>query len=247
MNELKTQHIKSLAARLTTAAAVTTASLAAGAQAPAPAAAASAPQMSEKAKLSYATGVVSIRNFTKNGIDYDLDTIVRGMRDAQAGKELELSEKDIRVVMNQLQTDLRRAMANNRKALMEKNRQKGADYLAAYKAKPGVQTLSSGVAYRVLKAGTGPKPTDQDTVVARYRGALIDGTEFDATPDDKTALLKVNAVIMGWREALKQMAVGSQWELVIPAPLAYGDRGVGDAIGPNETLVFNVELVDIRR
>jgi len=213
----------------------------------APAASASAAQMSDKDRLSYATGVVSIRNYVKNEIPFNLDMIIQGMRDAQAGKELAMSEKEIRVVMNQLQTDLRRSMATNRRELLEKNRQRGSEFLAAFKAKPGAQSLSNGVAYRVLQAGAGPKPTEQDTVVVKYRGALIDGTEFDATPDGKTALLKLNSVIMGWREALKQMPVGSKWEIVIPAPLAYGDRGVGDVIAPNETLVFDVELVDIKR
>jgi FKBP-type peptidyl-prolyl cis-trans isomerase FklB len=203
--------------------------------------------MSDKAKLSYATGVVSVRNFMKNGIDYDLDSIVRGMRDAQAGKDLALSEKEMRLVMNQLQTDLRRSMAANRKELLDKNRQRGADFLAGYKAKPGVKVLSNGVAYQVLKAGTGPKPTELDSVVVHYRGALIDGTEFDASEEGQNSTLRMNQVIMGWREALKQMPVGSKWEIVIPPMLAYGERGVGDAIGPNETLVFDVELFEIKR
>jgi FKBP-type peptidyl-prolyl cis-trans isomerase FklB len=246
------QHKTPLSA-LAAAALVAAAALPAGAQtrspaaALAPAASASSAQMSEKDRLSYATGVVSIRNYLKNEIPFNLDMIIQGMRDAQAGKDLAMSEKEVRAVMNQLQTDLRRNMAANRKELLEKNRTRGSEFLAAYKAKPGAQALSNGVAYRVIKAGTGPKPLEQDTVVVKYRGALIDGTEFDATPDDKTALLKLNSVIMGWREALKQMPVGSKWEIVIPGPLAYGERGVGDVIAPNETLVFDVELVDIKR
>lgn len=211
------------------------------------AAAAPASAMSDKERLSYATGVVSVRNFTRNDIAFDIDAIVRGMRDAMAGKELALSEKEIRLVMNQLQTDLRRSMASNRKDLLDKNRQRGADFVAAYKARPDVQSLGNGIAYRVLQPGTGARPTEQDTVEVKYRGSLTDGTEFDATAEGRTAMLRMNSVIMGWREALKQMPVGSKWQIVVPHQLAYGERGAGDMIGPNETLVFDVELVAIKR
>jgi FKBP-type peptidyl-prolyl cis-trans isomerase FklB len=222
---------------------------AAAASAPvAPAAAASTPAARlDSAKMSYASGVVSIRNFTKSDVPYDLEAIIQGMRDAHAGKPLQLSEKEIRVVMNQLQTELRRSMAANLKDLGEKNRKRGADYLAAFKAKPGVKALSNGVAYRVVKEGSGAKPTELDVVEVRYRGTLIDGTEFDATEENKTALLKMNQVIMGWREALKQMPQGSRWEIVIPSQLAYGERGVGQVIGPHETLAFDVELIGVKR
>lgn len=215
--------------------------------APAAPASAAAARMSDADKLSYATGVVSIRNFMKNDVRFNLEMIVQGMRDAAAAGELALSEKEIRLVMNQLQTELRRNMAANRKELLEKNRQRGTEYLAAYKAKAGVQAMSNGIAYRVLKAGSGPKPGEQDTVVVHYRGTLTDGTEFDATPEGKSANLRMNSVIVGWREALKQMPVGSHWEVVIPSALAYGERGVGDVIAPNETLVFDVELLEIKR
>lgn len=218
-----------------------------GSAAAAPAAAASsAVPVSAKDKVSYATGVQAVRNFVKNDIPFDIDQIVRGMRDAMSGRELAMSEKEIRVVLNGLQADLRRAMAANQKELGEKNRKRGADFLAAYKAKPGVQSMSNGVAYRILQQGSGPKPSEGESVIVKYRGTSVDGVEFDATEDGKTAVLRVNQVIMGWREALKQMPSGAKWELVIPPNLAYGERGVGTSIGPNETLVFEIELVGIK-
>lgn len=217
--------------------------------APAAATAAVAPAQStavDKAKVSYATGVQAIRNFMKNDIPFDLDEMVRGMRDAAAGRDLAMSEKEIRLVLNALQTDLRRAMAANQKDLAEKNRRRGADFLAAYKARPGTQVLGSGVAYQVLQQGSGPKPSEGATVLVKYRGTNVDGVEFDATEDGKVAPLRVNQVIMGWRDALKQMPTGAKWEIVVPPTLAYAERGVGNTIGPNETLVFEVELVAIK-
>ena len=200
-----------------------------------------------KEDISYATGVMAVRNFTKNDVAFDIEIMIQGMRDALAGKELKMDERDIRLAMNRLKDELRRNMAANQRDLADKNRKRGAEYLAAFKAKPDVKAMSNGVLYRVLKAGDGPKPVETDTVITRYRGTNIDGVEFDATLEGKTSALRVNQVIMGWREALKQMPVGSKWELVVPAPLAYGDRGVGDMIGPNEVLVFDVELLEIKK
>jgi FKBP-type peptidyl-prolyl cis-trans isomerase len=199
-----------------------------------------------KAKLSYATGVQAVRNFSRNGIAFDAEQIILGMRDAMAGGDLAMSEKEIRLVLNALQVELRRNMAANQKELAEKNNKRGGEFLAAYKAKPGVQTLSNGVAYKVLQQGSGAKPSDGQTVIVKYRGTTIDGVEFDATEDGKSALLRVNEVIMGWREALKQMPSGAKWEIVVPPALAYGERGVGTTIGPNEVLVFEMELVGIK-
>jgi FKBP-type peptidyl-prolyl cis-trans isomerase FklB len=200
-----------------------------------------------KDDMSYASGVMAVRNFTKNDVAFDIELMIQGMRDALAGKELKMSELDIRLAMNRLKDELRRSMAANQRELADKNRKRGIEYMSAFKAKPDVKFMSSGVAYRVLKAGDGPKPHETDTVVTRYRGANIDGVEFDATLEGKTSTLRLSQVIMGWREALKQMPVGSKWEVVVPAPMAYGERGVGDMIGPNETLVFDVELLEIKK
>jgi FKBP-type peptidyl-prolyl cis-trans isomerase FklB len=200
-----------------------------------------------KEQISYATGVMAVRNFTKNDVAFDLELMIQGMRDAQTGKEMLMSDREVNLVMNRLKDELRRTMATSQRELADKNRKRGAEYLAAYKAKPDVKSMSNGVLYTVLKAGDGPKPVETDTVVTRYRGANTDGVEFDATLEGKTSTLRMNQVIMGWREALKQMPVGSKWEIVVPAPVAYGERGVGDMIGPNEVLVFDVELLEIKK
>jgi FKBP-type peptidyl-prolyl cis-trans isomerase FklB len=160
---------------------------------------------------------------------------------------MKMSDREIRAAMNAVQVELRRTMATNLRELSAKNRRRGTEFLAAYKAKPDVKAMSNGVLYRVLKAGDGPKPVESDTVITRYRGTSIDGVEFDATLEGKTSALRVNQVIVGWREALKQMPVGSKWEMVVPAPLAYGERGIGELVGPNEVLVFDVELLEIKK
>ena len=190
---------------------------------------------------------MAIRNFTKNDVAFDIELVIQGMRDALAGKEMKMDDREIRLAISGLQVELRRSMASNLRELSAKNRKRGNEFLAAYKAKPDVKAMSNGVLYRVLKAGDGPKPVESDAVITRYRGTSIDGVEFDATLEGKTSTLRVNQVIMGWREALKQMPVGSKWEMVVPSALAYGERGIGDMVGPNEVLVFDVELLEIKK
>jgi len=128
----------------------------------------------------------------------------------------------------------------------EDNKKKGEAFLQANKAKEGVVALPNGLQYKVLKAGDGRKPLESDMVLCHYRGTLLDGTEFDSTEAERPATLKVSALINGWKEALKLMPAGSKWQLAIPPQLAYGERGVGGDIGPNETLLFEVELVAIK-
>jgi FKBP-type peptidyl-prolyl cis-trans isomerase FklB len=200
-----------------------------------------------KAQMSYASGVMAVRNFTKNDVAFDIELVIQGMRDTLAGKELAMNEKEIRTSMNAMQVNLRRSMALNLAELSANNRKRGLDFLAAYKQKPGVQVLGNGVAFRVLKAGTGAKPAETESVVTIYRGANIDNVEFDATLAGKTSTLRMNQAILGLREALKQMPVGSKWEIAVPSQLAYGERGVGEMIGPNEVLFFEVELLDIKK
>lgn len=128
----------------------------------------------------------------------------------------------------------------------DKNKTAGDAFLAANKLKPGVVTLPDGLQYKVIKDGTGPKPTASDTVKVNYAGTLIDGTEFDSSyKRGQPASFPVNGVIPGWTEALQLMKVGSTWELYIPASLAYGANGAPPIIGPNQTLIFKVELLDV--
>jgi FKBP-type peptidyl-prolyl cis-trans isomerase FklB len=127
------------------------------------------------------------------------------------------------------------------------NKTQGGTFLAANKAKPGIVALASGLQYKILKEGTGPKPSAGDSVVCNYRGTLIDGTEFDSSyKRGQPITFPLGRVIKGWTEALQLMPVGSKWQLFVPADLAYGDRGKGQDIGPNATLIFEVELISIQ-
>ena len=129
----------------------------------------------------------------------------------------------------------------------EANKHEGDAFLAANKTQEGVVTLPSGLQYKVLKEGTGPKPTASDSVVCNYRGTLLNNTEFDSSyKRGQPATIPVGGVIKGWTEALQLMPVGSKWQLFIPAELAYGPRGAGGSIGPNATLVFEIELLSIQ-
>ncbi|MBA3660203.1 MAG: FKBP-type peptidyl-prolyl cis-trans isomerase [Gammaproteobacteria bacterium] len=130
----------------------------------------------------------------------------------------------------------------------DKNKQAGDAFLAQNKAKQGVVTLPSGLQYKIIKEGTGDMPSGNDLVTVNYAGRLINGTEFDSSyTRGQPATFPVSGVIPGWVEALKLMKVGSEWELYIPSSLAYGEPGAPPAIGPNETLIFKVELLDIKK
>lgn len=199
-------------------------------------------------QISYATGVSTVRNFQKNKADLDIEAVIRGMRDALAGpKAVTMNDREIRAAMNALQVELRRLEKQNRREAADLNLKRGQAFQAEYKARPGVVALANGLLYRELQPGEGGKPGEMDNVVVNYRGSLIDGSEFDATEDGRPVTLRLVSGITGWREALKRMPQGAKWEIVIPHTLAYGERGVPGTIGPNETLVFQVELLDIKR
>jgi FKBP-type peptidyl-prolyl cis-trans isomerase FklB len=195
---------------------------------------------------SYAVGADMVRNFNSQSVAFDLDQLVRGMKDAAAGGKLLLPDAEIKRLVSDLETQVRQKMIAARKAEGEANQKKGAEFLKAHATKPGVVTLPSGVQYLVVKAGTGPKPGDASTVLVHYKAMLPDGTLFDSSAANTPASLKVADVIAGWREALKLMPAGSKWQLAIPAQLAYGERGAGRAVGPQQALLFEVELVEVR-
>jgi len=137
--------------------------------------------------------------------------------------------------------------AEKAKQLGEMNKTEGAAFLAENKTKEGVVTLPSGLQYKIIAEGTGPKPTSADTVICNYRGTLLDGKEFDSSyKRDQPATFPVGRVIKGWQEAIQLMPVGSKWRLFIPSNLAYAERGAGADIGPNATLIFEVELISIQ-
>ncbi len=201
----------------------------------------------QKDKVSYTIGVQAARNFKSQGIDINPDLVVKGLRDALSGEKLLMTEDDVRATMTAFQEDLRQKQAQARKTAGEDNKKAGEAFLAENGKKEGVVSLPSGLQYKILKAGEGKKPTEADTIVCNYRGTLIDGTEFDSSyGSGKPATFGLKGVIPGFREALKLMPVGSKWQFFIPPNLAYGERGAGNAVGPNATLVFEVELISIQ-
>jgi FKBP-type peptidyl-prolyl cis-trans isomerase len=200
-----------------------------------------------KDKASYAIGMNFGSGLRKQPVDIDPAILARGLRDALAGGKTLLTEDEVRTVLTQLQADLRKKQQEKTQALSESNKKEGAAFLAANKEKEGVVALPSGLQYKILQGGTGPKPAATDTVVCNYRGTLLDNAEFDSSyKRGQPATFPVTGVIKGWTEALQLMPVGSKWQLFIPAELAYGERGAGAQIGPNATLVFEVELISIQ-
>jgi FKBP-type peptidyl-prolyl cis-trans isomerase FklB len=194
--------------------------------------------------MSYATGVMTARQLIKNDVPFDFDIMIQGLRDGIAGGEIRMSEKELKIVLQSMQADITKKLSNDRQIKAGLNRERGVIFQNNYKTKPGVVVLPGNLMYRVIKEGTGDKPKETGTVVVKYRGTLTDGTEFDATPEGKTATIKLTDVITGWKEALKRMPAGSTWEIVVPTAMAYSTRGAS-TIGPNETLVFTIELVAI--
>jgi FKBP-type peptidyl-prolyl cis-trans isomerase len=179
-------------------------------------------------------------------VDVDYKVLLQGFQDAVSGNKTLMTEDEARATLTQLQTKLRAQMEEKQKAAADTNKKAGEAFLAANKSKEGVVTLPSGLQYKILSPGTGPKPLAADTVSCNYRGTLIDGTEFDSSAKaGKPISFQVGRVIKGWTEALQLMPVGSKWQLWIPADLAYGEQSPSPVIGPNSTLIFEVELVSI--
>jgi FKBP-type peptidyl-prolyl cis-trans isomerase FklB len=200
-----------------------------------------------KDKFSYAVGMNIGTNLHRQSIDLDPAILLRGLQDALAGGKTLLSEDEARAVLTEAQAEMRKKQDEKMQAAGEQNKKDGEAFLAANKTKEGVVTLPSGLQYKVLTQGTGPKPTAADTVICNYRGTLIDGKEFDSSfKRGQPATFPVGRVIKGWTEALPLMPVGSKWQLFIPSALAYGDKAAGPDIGPNATLIFEVELLSIQ-
>ena len=201
----------------------------------------------DKDKASYAIGMNIGAGLHRDSVDIDPSILLRGLKDALAGNKPLLTDDEMRAALVTLQTQVRKQQEEKMEAAGVANKKAGDDFLAANKIKDGVTTLPSGLQYKILKQGTGPKPTATDSVVCNYRGTLIDGTEFDSSyKRGQPATFPVNRVIKGWTEALQLMPVGSTWQLFVPADLAYGPHPPSPAIGPNSTLVFEVELLSIK-
>ena len=198
-----------------------------------------------KDKASYAIGLNIGKSMHKDSVDIDPSILVRGLKDGLAGSKALLTDDEVRAAMVALQTDLRKKQEEKMLVQGEANKREGEAFLTENKTKDGVVTLASGLQYKILKEGTGPKPAATDTVVCNYKGTLLDNTEFDSSYKRGPATFPVSGVIKGWTEALQLMPVGSKWQLFIPSDLAYGPPGKG-GIGPNATLVFEVELMSIQ-
>jgi FKBP-type peptidyl-prolyl cis-trans isomerase len=202
----------------------------------------------QKEKASYALGMKIGGDLRKQGVGAAVDPALtaRGLKDALAGSKMLLTDDEVKAALTQLQTEVRAKQEAKAHEAGSGSRKEGEAFLAANKSKEGVVTLPSGMQYKILTAGTGPKPTPSDTVTCNYRGTLINGKEFDSSyKRGQPASFPVGGVIKGWTEALQLMPVGSKWQLFIPPDMAYGDRGAGGDIGPGETLIFEVELISI--
>ncbi len=211
------------------------------AAAPAP-----APLATPKDKISYAIGADLANKLKTAQIDVDPAVLSRGLKEGLAGTKPAMSDEEVRNTLQDLGKQIQQRQATASKEVGEKNRKDGEAFLAENKSKEGVVALPSGLQYKILKAGDGPKPVATDTVNCNYRGTLINGKEFDSSyKRGQPASFPVNGVIKGWTEALQLMPVGSKWQLFIPADLAYGDRQAGSDITPGSTLIFEVELLSI--
>ncbi|MFZ4076901.1 MAG: FKBP-type peptidyl-prolyl cis-trans isomerase [Legionellaceae bacterium] len=199
-------------------------------------------------KISYIIGTDVGKNFTRQNIKVNPAIFEKGLEDGLSGAKLLLSDQEMKDELAKFQKTMmeKRAAEMNQKS--SENKTKGEAFLAANKAKAGVVALPSGLQYKVVTMGTGVKPGKEDMVTVEYTGRLINGEVFDSTEKaGKPATFKLSQVIPGWTEALQLMPAGSTWEVYIPSNLAYGERSAGAAIGPNETLVFNVHLIDVKK
>lgn len=201
-----------------------------------------------KDKDSYSIGYQFGTLIKSQGVDYDLEVLVAGIRDAFGGKKPQLNEEEMKTVLNDLQKKIWVARQRQLKEQAAKNLSEGKAFLDENSKKEGVKTLPSGLQYKIIREGTGASPKESDTVTVHYRGTLIEGTEFDNSfKRGNPETFQVNGVIPGWTEALQLMKEGAKWQIFVPSELAYGERGQGSRIPPNSTLIFEVELISINQ
>src|ERR1035437_3596648 len=207
-----------------------------------------APELkTDKDKFSYALGMNFGEGFRKQGLVLDPAVFAKAFAESFSGGKTAMTDQEMQALLTAASAEIRKKQAAQQAEKGQAAQKEGEAFLAANKTKEGVMTLPSGLQYKILKAGTGEKPTPDDSVVCNYKGTLINGTEFDASEKHGgPATFPVKGVIAGWTEALQLMPVGSKWQLFVPSNLAYGAQGPGD-IGPNATLIFEVELVSIQK
>ncbi len=205
------------------------------------------PLKDKKDKVSYAIGLDVGNALKRQSVDINTDVFMQGVKDALSGGTKLMTDEEVRETMTAFTKELAAKQAEATKELGEKNKKEGEAFLAENKKKEGVKTLPDGLQYKVISEGKGASPTATDTVTVNYRGTFVDGKEFDSSyKRGQPATFAVNGVIPGWTEALQLMKEGAKWQLFIPANLAYGERGAGGVIGPNATLIFEVELLSIK-
>jgi FKBP-type peptidyl-prolyl cis-trans isomerase FklB len=202
----------------------------------------------QKDRVSYSYGVDTGAKLKNMPVTVDLDLFIKGVKDRLSGTELLMTEKEISETLMGLQKEITAKSEEEKKALGQKNKKEGEAFLAENKKKEGVITLPSGLQYKVLKEGTGKTPTDTNWVRMNLRGTLVDGTVFEDTNKSfgQPVSFAVKGMFPGWAEALKLMKEGAKWQLFIPPDLAFGERGAGTLIGPNATLILEVELISVQ-
>ena len=202
----------------------------------------------QKDKMSYSYGVDTAAKLKSMPLNVNLDLFIMGIKDGLSGSKLLMTEKEIRETLMGLQREMTATAEGQKKALAEKNKKEMETFLAENKKKEGVVTLPSGLQYKVLKEGTGKTPTDTNWVRVNFRGTLIDGTVFEDTHKNfgQPVAFAVKGMFPGWAEALKLMKEGAKWQLFIPSDLAFGERGSGTLIGPNASLIIEVELISVQ-
>lgn len=203
----------------------------------------------QKEKASYSIGMDIGSGMRQQKLDIDPELVMKGFRDGFAGKKGLLTESEAKTVMEQFEKDLQARMDKEELELPAKNKKEGETFLAENKKNDKeVKTLPSGLQYKVIREGEGESPTINDTVTTQYRGTLIDGTEFDSSYSrGEPSTFALRQVIKGWQEALQLMKVGAKWRLFVPAELAYGQEGAGRTIQPNATLIFDIELLSVKK
>jgi FKBP-type peptidyl-prolyl cis-trans isomerase FklB len=200
-----------------------------------------------KDKVSYCIGLTMGSSWKKQALDVNPDMVAKGLKEGLSDAKPALTDEEVRQTLMDFQKEMTAKQQEKAKALGEKNKKDGEAFLAENKKKDGVKVTASGLQYIVEKEGSGAMPKTTNTVVANYRGTLLDGTEFDSSyKRGEPAEFPVDGLIKGWTEALQLMKTGAKYKLFIPSELAYGEQGAGDKIGPNATLIFELELVEIK-
>jgi FKBP-type peptidyl-prolyl cis-trans isomerase len=201
----------------------------------------------QKDKMSYAIGLEMGKGVKDQGFDVDPNMLAQGIKDAIAGGKALLTDEEFRTIIADVQEEMKQKQMQAMEEAAAQNKKDGDAFLAENTKKAGVVTLPSGLQYKILTAGQGKKPGETDTVLCNYKGMFLDGTEFDSSAQaGKPVPFELKGIIPGFKEALMLMPVGSKWQIFVPSNLAYGERGAGNVIGPNSTLIFEIELVSIQ-